>query len=153
MPLANAVARHAESLRSGDGEELLEAVAQYRAVGDLATAADVAAQAAAAFAARKSHSRGMYAAAIAQQLANEYGGLCTPPLRMPAGHPLTERQREIAEMVLAGLSNREIADRLVMSVRSVEGHLYRACVRVGAKSLEELAALMRAGPAGRSNGS
>ncbi len=153
LPLANAVARHAESLRSGDSEELLEAVAQYRAVGDLATAADVAAQAAAAFAARKSHSRGMYAAAIAQQLANECGGLCTPALRTPAGHPLTERQREIAEMVLAGLSNREIADRLVMSVRSVEGHLYRACVRVGAKSREELAALMRAGPAGRSNGS
>jgi DNA-binding CsgD family transcriptional regulator len=34
-----------------------------------------------------------------------------------------------------------------MSVRSVEGHLYRACQRVGANSREELAAIIRKGPA------
>jgi DNA-binding CsgD family transcriptional regulator len=33
-----------------------------------------------------------------------------------------------------------------MSVRSVEGHVYRACQRVGANSREELAAIARRGP-------
>jgi len=153
FPLANAVVRHAESLRDGDGEGLLKAAADYRNLGDRATAADAAAQAAAAFSERQLPTRGTYAAAMAQQLSDECGGLCTPALRTPAGHALTTRQHEIVEMVLAGLSNREIADRLVISVRSVEGHLYRACVRVGAKSREELAALVKAGPAGRPAGS
>ena len=45
-----------------------------------------------------------------------------------------------------GLEDRQIADRLVVSVRSVEGHLYRACQRVGASTREELAAILRAGP-------
>ena len=51
-------------------------------------------------------------------------------------------------MVAAGLSNREIAIRLMTSVRTVEGHLYRACRRVGAESRGDLAAMMRAGPGG-----
>ena len=90
-------------------------------------------------------SRGSYAAAIAQQVANECGGLCTPALRSRLGIPLTGRQRNVIELVASGLSNREIADRLVMSVRTVEGHVYRACQRVGATTREELAAIVRGG--------
>ena len=99
----------------------------------------------------QSGKRGRYAAVLAQELSDECGGLCTPALRSPAVPVrLTGRQREIAELVAAGLSNREIADRLMTSVRTVEGHLYRACHRVGAKSRNDLAAIMRAGPRGRS---
>ncbi len=149
LPLADAVARHAESLSTGDGDGLLAASGQYAALGDRCTAADVAAQAAIAFTAAQHHKRGLYAAAQAQQLAEECGGLCTPALRSPVTpSPLTGRQREVAELVAAGLSNKEIADRLVTSVRTVEGHLYRACQRVGAKSRGDLAAIMRAGPLG-----
>ncbi|MEX3647784.1 response regulator transcription factor [Mycolicibacterium porcinum] len=54
----------------------------------------------------------------------------------------------MVELVVAGLSNKQIAERLVMSVRSVEGHLYRACQRVGASSREQLAAIIRRGPKG-----
>jgi DNA-binding CsgD family transcriptional regulator/tetratricopeptide (TPR) repeat protein len=152
LPLANAVASHAESLRAGDGDGLLAASAEYRAIGDRATAADAAAQAAAAFTRSQQRRRGIYAAAVARELADECGGLCTPALRSSAGNPLTGRQRDVVELVVAGLSNREIADRLVMSVRSVEGHLYRACQRVGANSRDELAAIIRAGPAGNPAG-
>jgi DNA-binding CsgD family transcriptional regulator len=94
-------------------------------------------------------SRGLSAASIAAQLAAECGGLCTPATRSPVSPtPLTGRQREVAELVAAGLSNKEIAERLVTSVRTVEGHLYRACQRVGATSRSHLAAIMRAGSAG-----
>jgi DNA-binding CsgD family transcriptional regulator/tetratricopeptide (TPR) repeat protein len=147
LPLAKAVAQHAESLAANDGEGLLEASNAYQAIGDRATAADVAAQAAVAFTRDQHRKRGLWAAAVAKELSDACGGLCTPALRAPASQPLTGRQREIVELVLAGLTNREIADRLVMSVRSVEGHVYRACQRVGASSREELASIARAGPA------
>jgi DNA-binding CsgD family transcriptional regulator/tetratricopeptide (TPR) repeat protein len=147
LPLADAVARHAESLLAGDGDGLLDAAARYRAIGDRATAADAAAQAAVAFASSQQGKRGRYAAALAQEMADWCGGLCTPALRTPVtASPLTGRQREIAELVAAGLSNRDIGDRLKMSVRTVEGHLLRACRRVGAGSRAELAAIMRGGP-------
>ena len=148
LPLAKTIARHAESLQSDDGEGLLAVSADYREIGDRATAADAAAQAAAVFTHTQQRSRGLYAAAIAQELAKECDGLCTPALRSPQGVPLTGRQRDVIELVVAGLSNREIADRLVMSVRTVEGHVYRACQRVGAQTREQLAAILRGGANG-----
>ncbi|KUI15841.1 LuxR family transcriptional regulator [Mycobacterium lehmannii] len=147
LPLADAVARHTEALAADDGEGLLAAAEAYRTIGDRAAAADVAAQAAVAFTRGQHRKRGLYAAAVAKELSDACGGLCTPALRVPASQPLTGRQREIVEFVVAGLSNREIAERLVMSVRSVEGHIYRACQRVGASSREQLAAIARQGPA------
>jgi DNA-binding CsgD family transcriptional regulator len=53
--------------------------------------------------------------------------------------PLTAREREIALMASAGLSNREIADRLTVGVRTVEGHLLRIYAKVGVGSRRELA--------------
>jgi DNA-binding CsgD family transcriptional regulator len=146
LPLAKAIARHSESLATHDGEGLLAASNEYLAIGDRAAAADAAAQAAVAFTRNQHRKRGLYAAAVAKELSDACGGLCTPALRSPASQPLTGRQREIVEFVVAGLSNREIAERLFMSVRSVEGHVYRACQRVGASSREELAAIARRGP-------
>jgi ATP/maltotriose-dependent transcriptional regulator MalT len=145
LPLAHAVARHTESLLADDGEGLLVASAEYRALGDRAAAADVAAQAAVAFSRNQQRKRSLNAAAVAQELATDCGGLCTPALRNPIGQPLTGRQREIIELVAAGLSNKEIADRLVTSVRTVEGHVYRAYQRLGAGSREELVEMLRAG--------
>jgi DNA-binding CsgD family transcriptional regulator len=146
LPLAEAVALHAQALLAGDGEGLLEASAKYRGIGDRVAAADAAAQASVAFDESQQHRRGLYAAALARELADECGGLCTPALRTPAGLKLSGRQRDVIELVVAGLSNRQIADQLVMSVRTVEGHVYRACQRVGAQSREELASIIRSGP-------
>ena len=149
LPLARAVAAHADSLNRGDGEALLDVVEEYRRGGDRCTAADAAAQAAVLLTAAQARSRGRYAASIAAQLAAECGGLCTPATRSPVSPtPLTGRQREVAELAAVGLSNKEIADRLYTSVRTVEGHVLHACQRVGASSREELAAIMRAGAPG-----
>lgn len=145
LPLADAVASHAQNLLAGDGEGLLAASALYRRIGDRAAAADAAAQAAVAFTESQQRKRGLYAAALASELADECGGLCTPALRTPAGLKLSGRQRDVVELVVAGLSNRDIAEKLVMSVRTVEGHVYRACQRVGAQSREELASIVKSG--------
>ncbi|WAC92101.1 helix-turn-helix transcriptional regulator [Mycobacterium sp. Aquia_213] len=148
LPLAAAIALHAAALLACDGEGLLAASAAYREIGDRATAADAAAQASVAFDECQHHRRGMYAAALARELADECGGLHTPALRTPTGIKLSGRQRDVVELVVAGLSNRDIAEQLVMSVRTVEGHVYRACQRVGAQSREELASIIRSGPCG-----
>jgi DNA-binding CsgD family transcriptional regulator len=151
LPLADAIALHARALLAGNGEGLLAASAGYRGVGDRAAAADAAAQASVAFDESQQHKRGLYAAALARELADECGGLRTPALRTPAGLKLSGRQRDVVELVVAGLSNRQIAQKLVMSVRTVEGHIYRACQRVGAQSREELASIIRSGPGGASS--
>jgi DNA-binding CsgD family transcriptional regulator len=57
--------------------------------------------------------------------------------------PVTEREREVIALLGLGLSNRDIADRLVLSRRTVEGHIYKAMAKTGVNSREELAALLR----------
>ena len=66
-----------------------------------------------------------------------------PALRQAAEPlPLTMREREIAMLIDEGLSNREVAERLTLSVRTVESHIYRAMARTGTTSREELTALL-----------
>ncbi|GAB4009927.1 ATP-binding protein [Nocardioides ultimimeridianus] len=44
---------------------------------------------------------------------------------------LTRRQREVAELVAEGLPNKEIATRLVISLRTVEGHVESILTKLG----------------------
>ncbi len=66
---------------------------------------------------------------------------------VPAGVPdaarraldsLTEREREISALVATGLSNDEIAARLVLSPATVKTHVNRAMVKVGARDRAQL---------------
>ena len=147
--LASAIGAHARAVRDRDLDGMFEAAQQFEQIGALLSAADAAAQAAAAFEAADDRRRSMEAAAAATRLAAECGGIRTPALDL-AAHPLplTVREREIANLVAAGLSNREIADRLVVSVRTVEGHLYRACIKLDISDREDLAAMIRTGASG-----
>jgi DNA-binding NarL/FixJ family response regulator len=56
--------------------------------------------------------------------------------------PFTSREREVAVLIAAGLSNRTIAARLTVSIRTVESHIYRAMAKTGAASREDLAAML-----------
>ncbi|MBO0837571.1 MAG: hypothetical protein J2P28_18960, partial [Actinobacteria bacterium] len=53
---------------------------------------------------------------------------------------LTRREREIARLVARGRANREIAEELFLSSRTVEGHLDRLRQRLGARSRAQIAA-------------
>lgn len=53
---------------------------------------------------------------------------------------LTKREQQVAELVRQGLSNKEIATRLVISQRTVEGHVERSLVKLGFASRTQLAA-------------
>jgi non-specific serine/threonine protein kinase len=53
---------------------------------------------------------------------------------------LTRRERQIAELVANGLSNREIADSLVISRRTAEGHVEHILAKLGFTSRVQVAA-------------
>ena len=55
---------------------------------------------------------------------------------------LTPAQRRVAELVLAGMSNRQIADTLYMSLRTVETHLTKIYRELGVKSRAQLITTM-----------
>ena len=57
----------------------------------------------------------------------------------PAGGPLTAREREIAELVAAGSTNREVAEQLVLSTRTIEAHVRNIYGKLGVRSRVELA--------------
>ncbi|MBF6329080.1 helix-turn-helix transcriptional regulator [Nocardia transvalensis] len=145
--LVQVQARHAVAVASNDGPGLDAAAAEFESIGVLLSAADAAAQAASAHERSGDRRRLLESAATANRLAAACGGASTPALRQSAQPlPLTAREREIANLVAAGLSNRQIADRLTVSVRTVEGHLYRACIKLDVTDREALAELMRGEP-------
>jgi DNA-binding CsgD family transcriptional regulator len=79
----------------------------------------------------------------ADALAEQCGGLWTPALRRATEPvPLTDREREIVMLIGEGLSNRAVAERLTLSVRTVESHIYRAMAKTGTTSCDELVALI-----------
>ena len=53
--------------------------------------------------------------------------------------PLSPQELQIAQMAASGLSNREIADRLFLSHRTVGSHLYRVFPKLGIASRSDLA--------------
>jgi len=59
---------------------------------------------------------------------------------------LTDRERDVMSLLVAGLPNKLIADRLDVSIRTVEVHRSRVFDKMEVKSAVELANLLRGGP-------
>lgn len=143
-PRVGVAARFAAALAAGDGAELASVSADFEAMGDLVAALDAAAHAAIMFRHKDLRGSALSCSARADALAERSGGAVTPALReasVPV--PLTSREREIVMLLGEGLPSRAVAERLTLSVRTVEGHIYRAMTKTGMSSREELAALLR----------
>jgi DNA-binding CsgD family transcriptional regulator len=142
-PRMSAAAEFADSLSTRDGDRLRLVSERFESIGDLFAAADTAAHAAVAYRSRGLRGSALTAAGRAQRLATLCGGAVSPAIR--EAHqplPLTPREREIIALVAQGWSNRRIAEEMGMSIRTIEGHLYRASQRSGANGRDQLAALL-----------
>ena len=127
--LTGVFAAHADALAQGDGPALDRVAEQLEERGFLLFAAEAHAQAVRAHrdprAARTARTR-------AVALARRCQGARTPALSGLVLGELTARQRQIVTLAAAGLSNRQIAEKLTLSVRTVGNHLYSAYTRLGA---------------------
>ena len=138
--LAGIRARHAESLARRDGEGL-EAVAQsFVGLGHHLDASIAARQASAAYRAAGWTRPATRCEALADEAAARCEG-ASPPVAVAVREvaELTRREREVATLASDGLANREIADRLFLSARTVENHLQHAYEKLGITNRSELA--------------
>ncbi|MET8076367.1 LuxR C-terminal-related transcriptional regulator [Streptomyces sp. NPDC005303] len=137
--LSGVFAAHAEALAQGDGPALDRAAQALEERGFLLFAAEAYAQATGAHrdpsAARTSRTR-------AVALARRCQGARTPALSGLVLGELTARQRQIVTLAAAGLSNRQIAEKLTLSIRTVGNHLYSAYARLGASDRDALPCLV-----------
>jgi DNA-binding CsgD family transcriptional regulator len=142
-PRVGLAARFASALHNAEPAELAALSREFEAMGDLVAAVDSAAHAAMAYRRRDLRGSALTSMTRAELLGAQCGGIDTPALRQACEPlPLTDREREIVMLVGGGLSNRDIAARLNLSIRTVEGHVYKAMTKTGTASREELAALL-----------
>ncbi|HEX8866464.1 MAG TPA: helix-turn-helix transcriptional regulator [Lentzea sp.] len=116
-------AAHADALVRNDSAALEEVAARFESAGFMLFAAEAAAA---------SGNRALFG-----RLMGMCEGARTPALMSLS--PLTRREREIAVLAARGLTNREIASSLVISVRTVDNHLSNAYAKLGIATRGELA--------------
>ena len=141
--LVAVLADHAQALVSRDAAALLEVSERFAAMTAWWQAAETAAVAAGIF---ESQDQPRAAKAAARTAANFAGRCEGTPRSAGTGQSgsasLTKREREIAILAADGWSTREIAEKVYLSARTVENHLYRAYVKLGVTDRAGLAAAL-----------
>jgi DNA-binding CsgD family transcriptional regulator len=138
-----AAARHAAASATDDGLGLEAVAADFERLGARLVAAEVLVEAASV---HRRLGEGAVAAKLAERarcLLDGCEGARTPALTMlDDAVSLTRREREVALLAADGLASREIADRLYLSVRTVDNHLHRAYYKLGVSSRSDLGAAL-----------
>ncbi|MEW2569495.1 LuxR C-terminal-related transcriptional regulator [Streptomyces sp. NPDC047070] len=142
--LAALQAEHVRALADADGDALAALAERFEAMGLLPLAAEASAQACRAHRAAGRHRRSRATRTECQELLQRFGGTLPvwAALDKQGSEPsaeLTGREREVAALAASGLSNQDVADRLGVSVRTVENHLHRAYGKLGVTTRADLA--------------
>jgi DNA-binding CsgD family transcriptional regulator len=120
-----AISRHSGRGRSGRGEAGLEVAARTNPDVVIVDAAPAMC---------------CYPRGVTKRLVAEFAVRAKGPISMPALELLTDREREVMTLVAGGLSNDEIAERLVVSPATAKTHVSRAMVKLGARDRAPLVA-------------
>jgi DNA-binding NarL/FixJ family response regulator len=78
---------------------------------------------------------------VTRRLIEEFAHRAKVPVDTAPLHELTDREREVVALVGEGLSNDEIARRLIMSPATAKTHVSRAMIKVGARDRAQLVVL------------
>jgi DNA-binding CsgD family transcriptional regulator len=136
-------AAHAGSLASGRPGELVDVVDRFERIGALLLAAEAANEAAQAFQVAGDRRAAAALGVRSMALSEACEGARTPPLvARVVVVPLTPRERDIAALAARGHASKEIADRLFLSVRTVNNHLQSVYSKLGVSGRHELAAAL-----------
>jgi DNA-binding CsgD family transcriptional regulator len=145
--LMRARAAYARAVLTGDPQLAQDAADRFEGCGALLYSAEAAALERRFALDSSLPQRAATAGRRASRLAAQCEGARTPPLlTLGEESQLSAREREIARLAGGGLSNRAIADQLVLSRRTVENHLQRAYTKLGVSSRAELGPALGAPP-------
>jgi len=75
---------------------------------------------------------------VTRRLIGEFAARAKAPPRWTALEELTDREREVMALAATGLSNEQIAERLVVSSATAKTHVSRAMIKLGARDRAQL---------------
>lgn len=135
--------RHVCALATQDPQGLTEASSAFELLGANLFAAEAAADATVAWRRAGVRLRATSSARRAGDLASRCQGCVTPALQaIEARVFLTPAEREAVVRAASGRSNKEIAEELLISVRTAETYLQRAYSKLGVSNRKELRAVV-----------
>lgn len=141
--LPSARMAHVEALVAEDGQALDAVAADFESMGAMLFAVEAATAACSAHRRVGSSRLAVRSDQTAQRLRAACQQVRTPgSADVAQARGLTRREREVAGLAAKGRSNREIADHLMVSVRTVENHLQRAYEKLGVRSRESLSEVL-----------
>jgi non-specific serine/threonine protein kinase len=76
---------------------------------------------------------------MTMEQATDYALSDIEPANLVDADPLTRREREVVKLLAAGMTNRQLAERLFIAERSAEGHVERIRNKLGVRSRTEVA--------------
>ncbi|HMC80932.1 MAG TPA: LuxR C-terminal-related transcriptional regulator, partial [Acidimicrobiia bacterium] len=136
---------HTVALMQGNAPALEGASDVFETIGADLLAAEAASDAAVAWRRSGNPRRATAAQHRAARVAARCEGATTPALQAVESRSLlTRAEREVALLAAAGRSNREIAESLFLSRKTVENYLHRAYEKLGVSGRAELAAALEA---------
>jgi ATP/maltotriose-dependent transcriptional regulator MalT len=131
-PLVAVRALHARALVASDPTLFDDATDEFDRLGMVLAAAEAAIGAATAYRTQGDSRRAQARTTRSAGFVERCEGAKTPGLvRTDSVVPLTRREREIALLAADGGSSKEIADRLFLSVRTVDNHLQNVYSKLG----------------------
>ena len=140
-PVAACYVEHAEALATKNAAALDDVAQRFEAIGMLLFAAEASAEAAFAHAAAGNARAARASGGRAAALWSRCDAAPSPWLAgATVAAPLTSRERQIAALASAGLSDAAIAARLLISIRTVQTHLGHVYDKLGSNGRSDLAA-------------
>jgi tetratricopeptide (TPR) repeat protein len=141
-PAAPAYAAHAVAKVAGDGAALEAVATEFERLGFWLYATEAFHGAAAVWRAAGLIGRQQSCLQRATEIGARCGRLVSPTLERPNDttfiETLTPREVEVGRLAASGLSNREIAERLYLSMRTVGNHLNHIYAKLGLQGRDEL---------------